>query len=88
MKNRTNQANTPTTRAATGLAPVRLLRTPYHELGSIAETTPEGAPRVPAWAGHRSVYRAAGRTLYLVETDRLADAAHDLDELSRRGWQV
>lgn len=57
------------------------IRTPYHELGA-------GSPRVPAWAQHRSVYRSAGRTLYLVETDSLDTARHDLDTLSSRGWDV
>jgi len=62
--------------------PIRsTLRTPYHELGS-------GSPHVPAWAQHRSVYRAAGRTLYLVETDALDIARPDLDTLSSRGWDV
>ncbi len=57
------------------------IRTPYHELG-------QGTPRVPEWAQHRSVYRAAGRTLYLVETDALDTARQDLDTLSSRGWEV
>lgn len=57
------------------------VRTPYHELGS-------GSPVVPGWAQHRSVYRAAGRTLYLVETDALDTARGDLDTLSNRGWDV
>lgn len=57
------------------------IHTPYHELGS-------GSPRVPAWAQHRSVYRSAGRTLYLVETDALDTARTDLDTLSNRGWDV
>ena len=64
----------------------RTLRTPYHALGELA--LHDGTPRVPEWAQHRSVYRAAGRTLYLVETDRLDAAQHDLDALSRLGWQV
>ncbi len=63
-------------------AAVRTLRTPYHELGELGE------PRVPEWAQHRSVYRAAGRTLYLVETDRLEAAERDLDSLARSGWHV
>lgn len=65
---------------------VRTLRTPYHALGELAQH--DGTPRVPEWAQHRSVYRAAGRTLYLVETDRLDAARQDLDALSRLGWQV
>lgn len=60
---------------------ITTLRTPYHELG-------DGSPRVPGWAQHRSVYRSAGRTLYLVETDSLATAHDDLDTLSHRGWDV
>lgn len=60
---------------------ISTIRTPYHELG-------DGSPRVPGWAQHRSVYRAAGRTLYLVETDSLATAHRDLDTLSNRGWDV
>lgn len=57
------------------------IRTPYHELGA-------GAPRIPEWAQHRSVYRSAGRTLYLVETDSIDIARPDLDTLSSRGWDV
>lgn len=57
-------------------------RTPYHALGGA-----EGM-RVPAWAQHRSVYRAGGRTLYLIETDRVNDATLDLKRLSRAGWEV
>ena len=57
------------------------IHTPYHELG-------DGSPLVPEWAQHRSVYRSAGRTLYLVETDSLATAHRDLDTLSSRGWDV
>ncbi|MFF8819418.1 MULTISPECIES: hypothetical protein [Leucobacter] len=57
-------------------------RTPYHSLG-------EGAKmRIPAWAQHRSVYRSAGRTLYVVETDTLADARRDLVRLDKAGWDV
>lgn len=58
------------------------LRTPYHSLGDAAEM------RVPTWAQHRSVYRTSGRTLYLVETNRLGDARHDLEQLDRSGWDV
>ena len=57
-------------------------RTPYHALGS------EQQLRIPAWAQHRAVYRTSGRTLYLVETDRLADAKRDLAHLDRAGWDV
>jgi len=80
---------TPTSAAQTSAdaqTAVRTLRTPYHALGEL--TRHDGTPRVPEWAQHRSVYRAAGRTLYLVETDRLDAAQHDLDALSRLGWQV
>jgi len=59
----------------TAFSPVR---TPYRELGDLA----------PSWAEHRSVYRAGGRTLYLVETKHLDQAQRDLDALARRGWQV
>lgn len=58
------------------------VRTPYHSLGGGHEMI------VPGWAQHRSVYRAAGRTLYVVETDRLDDARLDLARLSRAGWAV
>lgn len=58
------------------------IRTPYHELGV------DGSPVVPEWAHNRSVYRAAGRTLYLVETDSLRTAKKDLDKLAKRGWDV
>lgn len=57
------------------------VRTPYHELG-------DGSPRVPGWAQHRSVYRAAGRTLYRVETNSLDTAREDLKTLSSRGWEI
>lgn len=57
-------------------------RTPYHSLGDGQEMI------VPAWVQHRSVYRAAGRTLYVVETDRLEDARLDLARLNRAGWDV
>ena len=56
-------------------------RTPYHSLG-------DGAMRIPAWAQHRSVYRASGRTLYLVDTDSLGAAQGDLARLNRAGWDV
>ncbi|NLA65026.1 MAG: hypothetical protein GX862_03685 [Leucobacter sp.] len=58
------------------------LRTPYHALST------SGTPVVPTWARNRSVYRAAGRTLYLVETDSLEHAKNDLDQLARSGWDV
>lgn len=58
------------------------MRTPYHELGE------SGAPMVPEWARHRSVYRSAGRTLYLVETDSIEVAEADLATLVERGWRV
>lgn len=64
------------------LAPVSQLRTPYHALGSV------DGPRVPEWAEHRSVYRAAGRTLYRVETTQLEQAGDDLSTLRNRGWDV
>ncbi len=68
------------------LAPVRTLRalrTPYHALGAA------GTPHVPEWAQHRSVYRAAGRTLYRVGTDKLdATAQRDLNTLAAGGWDV
>lgn len=58
------------------------LRTPYHALGDGT------GPRTPEWATHRSVYRASGRTLYLVETDRFDAAQRDLATLARNGWDV
>lgn len=58
------------------------LHTPYHALGG------ERGTRVPGWAGRRSVYRGSGRTLYLIETDRLASAREDLELLSSEGWDV
>lgn len=58
------------------------LRTPYHSLGDGASM------HIPDWAQHRSVYRSSGRTLYLVETDRLSDAQLDLKRLGRAGWNV
>lgn len=60
----------------------RPLRTPYHSLGEGREML------VPDWAQHRSVYRTGGRTLYLVETDRLEEARGDLHRLDRAGWEV
>lgn len=63
-------------------AAVTRVRTPYHELGE------SGEPHVPHWAGQRSVYRSGGRTLYLVETDRIDSAQRDLDALAQRGWDV
>lgn len=57
-------------------------RTPYHSLGDAQRM------RVPSWAQHRSVYRSEGRTLYLVETDSLAEAREDLALLNRAGWNV
>lgn len=57
------------------------IHTPYHELGA-------GTPCVPTWATHRSVYRTAGHTLYLVTTDTLDTARHDLETLANRGWEV
>ncbi|GAA2827611.1 hypothetical protein FB468_2681 [Leucobacter komagatae] len=57
-------------------------RTPYHSLGEDAKM------RIPEWAQHRSVYRSAGRTLYVVETDTLADARRDLARLDSAGWNV
>lgn len=58
------------------------LRTPYHALSE------EGTPVFPDWARARSVYRAAGRTLYLVETDSLENAQNDLAHLQNSGWDV
>lgn len=57
-------------------------RTPYHSLGG------ETQMHIPDWAQHRSVYRSAGRTLYVVETDTFADAKKDLARLGRAGWNV
>ncbi|KAM9863533.1 hypothetical protein ACI1US_00591 [Leucobacter sp. BZR 635] len=57
-------------------------RTPYHSLGA------DATMRIPEWAQHRSVYRSAGRTLYVVETDTLADARRDLVQLDNAGWNV
>lgn len=57
-------------------------RTPYHSLGGETEM------RIPDWAEHRSVYRAAGRTLYVVETEQLDRARRDLVKLGRSGWNV
>ncbi len=61
---------------------ITALRTPYHALGD------GDGPHVPEWAQHRAVYRSAGRTLYVVETDRLDAARTDLDALARDGWNV
>ncbi|WP_205881208.1 hypothetical protein [Leucobacter insecticola] len=55
---------------------------PYHSLGDGAGT------HIPTWAQHRSVYRSSGRTLYIVETDRISDAQLDLKRLARAGWDV
>lgn len=60
----------------------RPARTPYHSLGGDTDM------RIPSWAQRRSVYRSSGRTLYLVETDRLDDAQRDLAQLDRAGWDV
>ncbi|GAA1783534.1 MULTISPECIES: hypothetical protein [Leucobacter] len=71
------------TRHFAPVAPVaQAPRTPYHALGS------DSAPRIPAWAEHRSVYRGSGRTLYLVETKNLDAAGNDLQRLSADGWDV
>lgn len=64
------------------MSQMRHARTPYHSLGDGTET------RIPDWAEHRSVFRTAGRTLYLVETAHLAEAAPDLRELDHAGWNV
>lgn len=66
----------------TNITPITTLRTPYHELGA------DGTPVIPDWAGQRSVYRSAGRTLYLVETEALDRARRDLEALANRGWEV
>lgn len=60
-------------------------RTPYH---SLAGTNDSDALVVPDWAQHRSVYRSAGRTLYLVDTDVLGDAERDLRRIASAGWDV
>lgn len=57
-------------------------RTPYHSLGDDAQM------HIPDWAQHRAVYRSAGRTLYVVETDKIAAARRDLKRLDRAGWNV
>lgn len=62
--------------------PVATLRTPYHSLSGVGDML------VPDWAQRRSVYRSSGRTLYMVETDRLSDARVDLKRLDRAGWDV
>lgn len=66
------------------VAPLRARapRTPYHSLGGEADML------IPDWAQRRSVYRTSGRTLYLVETDRIDDARGDLAKLDRAGWDV
>lgn len=84
--NMNTNRNTNTCTSKKPLAPVRALRTPYHELARVGSG--DGALRVPGWAQHRSVYRSAGRTLYRVGTDRLDEAKRDLDTLSRHGWEV
>lgn len=61
---------------------MRPLNTPYHALGG------EHGAVVPIWAQRRSVYRGAGRTVYLVETDRLDAAGRDLSRLAASGWDV
>ena len=61
---------------------ITYLRTPYHALSE------SDKPLVPSWAKHRSVYRSAGRTLYLVETDSLEGAGADLLTMATRGWDV
>ena len=58
------------------------LHTPYHALGGA-----QGV-RVPAWAKRRSVFRGAGRTTYLVETDQVDAASKDLFDLAAKGWNV
>ncbi|MBO1903085.1 hypothetical protein J4H92_14165 [Leucobacter weissii] len=68
--------------ATAGTAGLGRARTPYHEFGEA------GAPRIPGWAQHRSVYRAAGRTLYQVGTDRFDAARDDLAALAGRGWEI
>lgn len=60
----------------------RTPRTPYHSLGG------ETDMRIPEWAQRRSVYRASGRTLYVVETDSIDEAKGDLARLDRAGWDV
>ena len=60
-----------------------LTRTPYHALEGVDRPL-----RIPGWAERRSVYRSAGRTLYLVETTDLAEARSDLRRIARAGWQV
>lgn len=68
--------------AARSARALRAARTPYHSLGGETEMI------VPDWAQHRSVYRTSGRTLYVVETDRLSEARSDLRKLERAGWEV
>lgn len=66
-------------------APQRIARTPYHALD---QDTKAGVVQIPAWAEKRSVYRAEGRTLYIVETADLDEARTDLATISRAGWDV
>ena len=75
---KTQKMTRPLNHSAGSAAPVR---TPYHSLGG-------GEMRIPGWAQHRSVYRSSGRTLYMVDTDSLSAAAHDLAHLDRAGWNV
>lgn len=57
--------------------------TPYHDLGD------DAGPRIPNWAEHRSVYRGAGQTTYIVETEHFDRAAkRDLSHLAQHGWHV
>jgi hypothetical protein len=78
VRNTTNSA----VRSIVGRTAGNTARTPYHSLGG------EDGMRIPNWAQHRSVYRVAGRTLYLVETDRVDEAKLDLKRLDRAGWDV
>lgn len=65
------------------------IHTPYHDLrDTTSGAARTGAPRIPAWAQHRAVYRAGGRTVYVVETDRVHAARTDLERLERSGWDV
>lgn len=58
------------------------LHTPYHSLGG------DNGLRVPGWVDRRSVYRAEGRTVYLVKTSCINMARRDLNRLQRAGWHV